>query len=237
MSGDGRKVLITGTSHGIGWASALLFLSRGYEVHGIDIDGDFVNLPGYTHHIVDVRDRYALPDITGIRYIVNNAGVLYDKDYPIDVNLYGAFNIEDKYVPANIKTLKAIVNLSSIAALDGQDEREYVCSKGALVSYTRYLANNLAQFGIRVNCIIPGAGETDMNKLYIEDPDVYRKVCEQNLMGRWGKPEENAKAIYFMCVDATFTTGETLLVDGGELIKNRYVRGLGETGPYDYLLN
>jgi 3-oxoacyl-[acyl-carrier protein] reductase len=228
------KVLITGTSRGIGRATASLFLSKGYEVIGIDKDPWVILDKNYTHHQVDIREADRLPVLTDIKYIINNAGVLYDREEPMSNNVYGTFNVEDAYVSRNLETLEAIVNLSSIAALDGQDEREYVCSKGALISYTKYLANELAFHGVRVNCIIPGAGETEMNLLYIEDPDVYEAVEQQNLVGRWGQPEECARAIYFMCVDATFTTGETLLVDGGELVKNRYVRGKGETRPYDW---
>ena len=227
------KVLITGTAHGIGKATATLFVNRGYEVIGIDREESSINLRGYTHLVVDIRDKEKLPPITGITHIVNNAGVLYDHEQPMQNNVYGTFNIEDVYVKPNLGHLLSIVNLSSIAALDGQDEREYTCSKGALISYTIYLANNLAPFGVRANCVIPGAGDTEMNKLYTDDIPVYRQVAEQNLMRRWGSPLENAKAIYFLCVDATFTTGETLLVDGGELIKNRYIRGEGEKRPYD----
>lgn len=229
-----NKVLITGSSHGIGKATAELFLFKGFEVIGIDREPTSIIDSSYVHHRVDIRDKFNLPKLSGIRYIINNAGVLYDIDEPMQNNLYGAFNIEDMYIKENLESLEAIVNLSSIAALDGQDEREYVCSKGAIISYTIYLANELANWGVRVNCIIPGAGYTDMNKLYIEDPEVYKEVGEQNLLKRWGQPIENAKAIYFLCVDATFTTGETLKVDGGELIKNRYVRGKGEVRPYDY---
>lgn len=227
------KVLITGTSRGIGREAALLFVRNGFEVIGIDREESSIDIPGYFHLVRDIRDKDKLPPINGITHIVNNAGVLYDYEEPMQNNLYGAFNIEDVYVKPNLGNLSSIVNISSIAALDGQDEREYTCSKGALISYTVYLANNLAPYGVRVNCLIPGACETEMNKLYIDDPEVYRRVGEQNLIGRWGRPEESARAIYFLCVDATFTTGETLLVDGGELIKNRYIRGKGEKRPYD----
>lgn len=227
------KVLVTGTVHGIGRATSLLFVNKGFEVIGIDREESSIDVPGYTHLVRDIRDKDKLPFIKGITHIVNNAGVLYDYEEPMQNNLYGTFNIEDVYVKPNLGSLSSIVNLSSIAALDGQDEREYTCSKGALISYTIYLANNLASHGVRANCVIPGAGETDMNKLYIDDPEVYERVGEQNLMRRWGTAEENARAIYFLSVDATFTTGETLLVDGGELIKNRYIRGKGEKRPYD----
>lgn len=229
------KVLITGSSHGIGQATAHLFLDKGFEVIGIDKEPSEISREFYTHYQVDITEVAKLPHIDNLTYIINNAGVLYDNEQPMQTNVYGTFNIEDTYFKVNIHTLNAIVNVSSIAALDGQDEREYVCSKGALISYTFYLANELAPYGVRVNCLVPGAGYTDMNKLYIEDPEVYEQIGEQNLLKRWGQSSENAKAIYFLCKDATFTTGEILKVDGGELIKNRYVRGKGETRTYDNL--
>lgn len=226
-------VLITGTSHGIGRSTAELFIQKGYQVVGIDRDVAPFYCSAYTHYQVDIRHKDELPNLSPVEYIVNNAGVLYDAEEPMSVNLYGVFNIEDKYVRKSLGTLKAIVNLSSIAAFSGQDEREYCCSKGAVVSYTIYLANALGKHGVRVNCAVPGAGETDMNNLYIQDLDVYNRVAQQNLLGRWGNPEEFAKLIYFACVDATFSTGSVFTADGGELIKNSFVRFKGETRPYD----
>ena len=137
------RVLITGTSRGIGRETALLFVRNGFEVIGIDREESSIDIPGYFHIVRDIRDKDKLPPMNGITHIVNNAGVLYDYEEPMQINLYGAFNIEDVYVKPNLGNLSSIVNLSSIAALDGQDEREYTCSKGALISYTIYLANNL----------------------------------------------------------------------------------------------
>jgi NAD(P)-dependent dehydrogenase (short-subunit alcohol dehydrogenase family) len=227
------KVLITGTSHGIGRATAILFILRGFEVIGIDKDKSYIYPDSrYTHLKCDVRNKLPVM-LDKFTYIINNAGVLYDKEGPMSVNLYGMFNIEDNYVKQSLGVLKAIVNVGSIAGINGIADREYVCSKGAVVSYTAYLANELAGHGVRVNCVVPGAGDTDMNELYKDSPDVYEEIANQNLLKRWGLPEEFAKAIYYLCEDATFTTGTSLIVDGGELIKNKYIRYPGETRPYD----
>lgn len=228
-------ILLTGSSQGIGKATAELFLSKGYKVYGLDILESHIDHPNYQHIVCDVSDITTLPDISGIEYVINNAGVLYPEDDPIRVNVFGVFNIEEKYIKTNLNTLKAVVNAGSIAVYDGQDSREYNCSKGALHTYTAYLCNELGRFGIRVNNIAPGSGETELNIDYTTDREVYDAISNENLLGRWGRPEESAKAIYFLCVDATFTTGATLFVDGGELVKTRHVRYKGEVRPYDEL--
>ena len=229
---DKKTVLVTGSSSGIGYATAQLFCDNGYFVVGIDkLPAQLVHRR-YRHYTVDIRDKDNLPEVSNIGHLILNAGVLYDIEDTIGTNIYGTFNCEDVYVRPNLKTLESIVILSSIAAHDGQDDRGYVASKGALISYTRYLANQLAPFGVRVNSLSPGAGRTNMNEKYIRDAGVYEAVAQQNLLKRWNEPEECAKAIYFFAVDATFCTGQDLLIDGGERIYTRYVYGIDEDRAY-----
>ena len=215
------KVLITGSSYGIGRATSELFLKEGYIVWGLDTKPPSIKNDNYYHYQCDVTDINSLPTLYGATYIINNAGVLYEEEEPMKVNIGGVFNIEEKYIKTNLETLKAVVNAGSITVYDGQDNREYTCSKGALHAYTIYLCNELGKFGIRVNTIAPGS--------------VYDEVSHQNILGRWGKPEESAEAIFFLCVKATFTTGSTLFIDGGELVKTRFVRSKDEVRPYDEL--
>ena len=227
------NVLITGTTYGIGRATAILFEKKGYTVYGIDCESSSLALDNYHHYQVDIRNLNDLPDLPELDYIINNAGVLEPEKDPIGVNILGTFNIEDKYIKPNVKkSLKAVVNVISITAYLGLDERYYTASKGGLMSYTKHLANVLGKYGIRVNSVSPGAGLTELTEKYIKSSDVYDKVAKSNLLNRWGEPEENAKAIYFLAVDATFTTGQDILVDGGEAIMNRYIPS--EEEPIEY---
>ena len=102
------SVLITGTSYGVGRATALKFLEEGYSVIGIDWKPATIPLSSrYIHHQCDVSDYDSLPDLIGIEYIVNNAGIVTPKAKAIAVNLIGYMNIIKKY--SGDPELKAIV--------------------------------------------------------------------------------------------------------------------------------
>jgi len=109
----------------------------------------------------------------------------------------------------------SIVNISSIAAIDGNiGQLEYNSSKAALASATRALANELAPFGIRVNAIAPGIVETDMSgKIRREQKE---QVLERTFMKRVGLPREVAGAALFFASElSSYVTGQILRVDGG----------------------
>lgn len=109
----------------------------------------------------------------------------------------------------------SIVNLASIAALDGEPAQlEYVGSKAAVVGAAKKLAIELGEYGIRVNAVAPGVIDTDMGNEM--QPELMKRIIDSTVMKRCGNPEEIAEAIAFLASDkASFITGQILRVDGG----------------------
>lgn len=213
-------VLITGTSSGIGEATAKMFTDCGIYVKGLDIadcpeglrDNEF-----YSHHICDVSNPCELPDFDGLQFkwVINNAGTL-DPARALDVNLAALFAIEDKYVTT---ATKCVVNISCSSAHLGIENREYVASKGGVLSYTRQLAKRMAAWGGRCVSISPGPVLSEMNDEIIHNATKRGAVSNQNLLKRWIEPAEIAQAIQFMCT-CTCITGVDLIMDCGEHINH-----------------
>ena len=102
------KVLVTGTSQGIGKAIAELFLENGHEVIGLDRCVHSIEAGNYTHIICDIRDYENLPDINGVEILINNAGTQNGDD--IDINLKSLIKVTEKYgVREGIKSVLSIV--------------------------------------------------------------------------------------------------------------------------------
>ena len=132
------KVLITGTSSGIGRAAALKFLSMGHTVLGIDVKESSIDDKNYTHFIADVSDKSALPEIEDVEVLVNNAGVQTMTERDIFVNLFGTMYCTEKY--GLQPKIKAIVNMASASAHNGAEFPEYSVSKGGVMTYTKNTA-------------------------------------------------------------------------------------------------
>jgi NAD(P)-dependent dehydrogenase (short-subunit alcohol dehydrogenase family) len=111
----------------------------------------------------------------------------------------------------------SIINLASILGLVGiGGEDPYVATKHGVVGLTRNFAIAYARRGVRVNCLNPGFIETPMTHAVHEVEAVRRQVETQTPMGRWGRPEEVAKAALFLASDdSSYVTGAPLIVDGG----------------------
>lgn len=109
----------------------------------------------------------------------------------------------------------SVVNLTSIAALDGEPgQLEYVGSKAAIAGATRKLARELGGQGIRVNAVAPGVIDTDMGNQM--DPELMEHVLGKTVMNRVGTPREIANVIAFLASDrASYITGQVIRVDGG----------------------
>ena len=207
------RVLITGSSSGIGRECAVLFLEKGYEVLGIDIKEDTIKHPLYTHFSADVRDKKNLPCIDGINILITSAGVQNSGD-DISINLKGTLNTVEKY---GVKEeIESILMISSASAHTGLEFPEYSASKGGVLSYMRNVARRVAEYGATCNSISPGGVITDLNKPVMEDEKLWNEIMDLTPLRKWATSREIAEWVYFLTVVNRSATGEDFLIDNGE---------------------
>lgn len=244
---QGKGVLVSGASRGIGEAAARRFLEEGClvficargaagveetvgglralgEVDGMACD---VSDPQDVDRLVEAAERF----LGGIDVLANNAGVAWQEpfleitlehwDQVLDINLRGMFLVAQKVAARMVARGRggAIVNMSSTNAFEGEaGYTHYNASKGAITMLTRTMATELGTYGIRVNALCPGKIATPLQG-EAEDPEYTTRYERKRIpLGRSGTPEEVAAAYAFLASDeATFITGEMLVVDGGQL--------------------
>lgn len=206
-------ILITGTSDGIGRATAEYFLERGHSVVGFDRKPPALVHPNYRHEVLDICDADAYPEDVQPEILINNAGV-QDSGRDIEINLMGTIRITEKYAIANPR-IRAVVMVGSASAHTGSEFPEYAASKGGLLTYTKNAALRLAPRAV-CNSIDPGGILTDLNRPVMEDPELWNQIMALTPLRRWATPEEIAEWIYFVGVRNRFMTGQNLLIDGGE---------------------
>jgi len=213
------KILITGTSQGIGRAIAECFLENGHEVIGFDRQEPYIIHDDYTHYQLDVRDKKSYPEINDINILINNAGTQNEDD--IDINLKALISITERYgVQENIRS---ILNIGSASAHTGSEFPEYCASKGGVLAYTKNVAMRVAGFGATCNSLDPGGVLTPLNECVINDEELWAQIMEETPLKKWATPEEIAQWAYFLTVVNTFCTGQSIIVDGGESIKHNFV--------------
>jgi NAD(P)-dependent dehydrogenase (short-subunit alcohol dehydrogenase family) len=250
MEFSGKRVLITGSTRGLGLAAARLFLERGAEViiHGHDgsgvaraVTGLTKNFPGRVQGFpADLGDRAACRKLAqqagAVDVLVNNAGVLMEAMIPdTDLAMWQrsfAINVTAPWIlsRALLEPLRArrgvIVNIGSDAGLLGYPGiSTYCATKGAIIGLTRALAIELAP-AVRAICVCPGPIETDMMRRSLAatpDPAATRKVWEAYpALRRVAQPEEIAEAILFAASPrSSFMTGNLIVVDGGVTMGKR----------------
>ncbi len=244
MKFKGKTVLITGSSRGIGKATALAFAREGANVivnytknkNAADatvteikkLGGDAVAIQADVANEGEVK---AMIDETvkhfgGIDVLVNNAGIVFDVPIlektveqwqrTLGVNLIGTF-LCIKYAAPHMKNRigASILNISSTNGIDSlsPDSADYDTSKAGVISLTKNFAQALAP-EIRVNAIAPGWVDTEINANLPKD--YIQSETEKIALKRWGKPEEIANAVLFLCSEeASFITGSVLVADGG----------------------
>lgn len=242
---EGRVAIVTGGANGIGLATVRELATRGAIAMMCDVDGAAVTqnaqvltaegltVAGYQ---LDVSDRAACKALAAqvraehgpVAILVNNAGIagtarLGDDDSAeqwdraIAVNLTGMHNLVNACLTDLKETRGTVVNVASVVAFtSGFAQAGYAASKGGVRSLTQAMCRELSRFGIRANAVAPGYIETPMTSPH---KDRFMPWLEFHCpMRRYGKPEELAHAIAFLCSDAaSFITGVTLPVDGGYL--------------------
>lgn len=213
------KVLITGTSQGIGKAIAEIFLNRNHIVIGIDRQPSAINDDKYTHYMLDVRETDKLPQIDGVNILINNAGTQNEDD--IDTNLKALIKITERY--ALQREIHSVLNIGSASAHTGSEFPEYCASKGGVVAYTKNVALRVAKYGATCNSLDPGGVLTPLNECVISDPALWAQIMNETPLKKWATPEEIAEWAYFLTVTNTFCTGQSIVVDGGESINNKFI--------------
>lgn len=206
------KVLVTGTSTGIGRAVALKFLEHGHEVVGFDKEEQTIVSENYFHYTVDITQKSQYPLIDGIEVLVNNAGVQNDND--IDVNLKGTITITEYY--GIQEKIKSIVMIGSASGHTGAEFPEYTASKGGILAYTKNVALRVAKYGATCNSLDFGGVMTELNKPVMEDEALWNQIMELTPLKRWMSVEEVAEWVYFMGVTNRFCSGQNILIDGLE---------------------
>ena len=213
------KVLITGTSQGIGKAIAEHFLKEEHQVFGIDKQDKTITHSNYTHYKCDVRDFKNLPDISDVNILINNAGTQNEND--IDINLKALIHITEKYGVQ--EKIHSILNIGSASGHTGAEFPEYCASKGGVMAYTKNVAMRVAKYNATCNSLDPGGVITPLNECVMNDPKLWAEIMDETPLKRWATTEEIAQWAYFLTVTNTFCTGQCILVDGGESINYNFV--------------
>jgi len=236
---EGKVVLVTGASRGIGKAIATQLKELGGTVigtatseHGAANISEYLGTDcGLVLNVTDDESISAMFDLIkekhgAVDILVNNAGITRDNlmmrmkndewDDIIDTNLSSVFKISKAVLRSMMKKRHGrIINIGSVVGTMGNaGQVNYATAKAGLIGFTKSLAREVASRGITVNTVSPGFIDTDMTQTLTDEQK--EGIFAQVPANRLGKPEEIANAVAFLASDsAAYITGETLHVNGG----------------------
>lgn len=224
-----QRVLITGAASGIGLATARTFITAGAHVIGLDIatpphDISYINTDIADPTSINAAIAEAAARLGKFDCLINVAGVEYDAplsqlditalDKMFAINLRGPMLVTSAALPHFAKPGHIVNIASELGYLGRANASGYCATKGAILSLTRSWARELGP-DILVNAVAPGPIDTPLLNLAAMSDSLLR-IETSNPLGRIGKPEEVAAAIFFLCSPAaSFITGQCISVDGG----------------------
>jgi NAD(P)-dependent dehydrogenase (short-subunit alcohol dehydrogenase family) len=241
-----KVAIVTGASRGIGKAIAFELAQGGFNVVTSDIektdesDEDMKKIEKLGGKAIFVKANVAdLSQVEGmmketvekfgsIDVLVNNAGINIDKmvtnmtpeqwQKVIDVDLTGVFNCTKAALPYMIQQGGGkIVNVSSMSAFDGAvGQANYAAAKGGVISFTKVIAKEYAQYNVLCNAIAPGFIRTRMTDAM--PAGLFRDRLSRNPLGRRGEPEEVAQLVRFLVTEGDYITGQVIGINAGEYI-------------------
>jgi 3-oxoacyl-[acyl-carrier protein] reductase len=232
---EGKRALVTGASKGIGRAVAIELAEAGATVTvgyrtGREEAESLASELGARAIQADVSDadeaRRLVEEAGDLDILVNNAGLtrdgvlarMTDEDWRVvlDTNLSSVFYTCRAVTRSMMrKRAGAIVNVSSVVGVHGNwGQTNYAASKAGIIGFTKSLARELGSRNVRANVVAPGYVRTQLTDVLPEEAT--KAMLANTPLGRLGEPEDVAGAVRFLCSDeASFITGEVLLVDGG----------------------
>lgn len=240
MSFEGKIVLVTGASRGIGKAIAQTFVARGATVIGTATSesgaaaiAEYLGTAG-TGLVLNVTEQSSIESLFAaikanygeVDILVNNAGITRDNllmrmkddewDDIIQTNLSSVYRMSKAVLRSMMKKRNGrIISIGSVVGTMGNaGQTNYAAAKAGLLGFTKSLAREVASRGVTVNAVAPGFIETDMTHALNEDQK--GAILTQVPAGRLGSAQEIASAVVFLASDeASYITGETLHVNGG----------------------
>jgi NAD(P)-dependent dehydrogenase (short-subunit alcohol dehydrogenase family) len=233
---EGARVVIADVDEGGATRTAELIAAAGGAGGGVGADvviGDISTKAGADRAVAHALERFDAIDV-----LVNNAGIAQTDardtwdtaedtwDRVVQVNLKSVYLCSRAAIPSLLQSRGAVVNVASIAASVCVGGAAYAATKGAIRSYTRHVAIELARRGVRVNCVSPGFMSTPMStgeRLGLsaeEQAERIESFAARVPMKRAGTVDDIANAILFLASDeAGYITGQELVVDGGYVVR------------------